>query len=96
MINLISEEVHYISKTNFQDFSDLALISLPDGELFRLNSMTLAAFNSKDPGWNLVKTLSDCQKNCEDELVLITEFNREELNMLVKLLSLTSSQKYCL
>merc|ERR1711981_634821 len=45
--------------------------------------MALVAFSSRDPGSNLVKTLSDCQHNLEDELILITEFNKTELEILV-------------
>ena len=83
MIRLNSEVVHYLNKANLKEFSNLTLISLPDGELFRLNSMILAAFSSRGLSSNLVKTLSECQENSEDELVLITEFNKDELKILV-------------
>ena len=83
MIRLNSEVVHYLNKANLKEFSNLTLISLPDGELFRLNSMILAAFSSRGLSSNLVRTLSECQENSEDELVLITEFNKDELKILV-------------
>ena len=47
MIRLNSDFVHYLNLTNLQEFSNLTLISLPDGELFRMNPMTLAAFGAR-------------------------------------------------
>ena len=47
MIRLNSDCVHYLNLTNLQEFSNLTLISLPDGELFRMNPMTLTAFRSR-------------------------------------------------
>jgi len=80
MIRLNSDYVHYLNLSNLQEFSNLTLISLPDGELFRMNPMTLAAFGTK--GSRLVKTISDRQ-DLEDELILITEFNKFELQMVM-------------
>ena len=47
MIRLNSDYVHYLNLSNLKEFSNLTLISLPDGELFRMNPITLAAFGAR-------------------------------------------------
>jgi hypothetical protein len=57
MIRLNSDCVHYLNLTNLQEFSNLTLISLPDGELFRMNPMILAAFCSRSSNGSFMVSL---------------------------------------
>ena len=62
MIRLNSDCVHYLNLTNLQEFSNLTLISLPDGELFRMNPMTLAAFCSRGSNGRFMVSLKTRKK----------------------------------
>ena len=83
MIRLNSVSVHYMDLEKLQEFSNLTLISLPDGELIQINPMTLAAFGSSVVCSDVIKIIEN-QQNLDDELILITEFNKAELEMVVK------------
>ena len=62
MIRLNSDCVHYLNLTNLQEFSNLTLISLPDGELFRMNPMILAAFCSRGSNGRFMVSLKTRKK----------------------------------
>ena len=62
MIRLNSDCVHYLNLTNLQEFSNLTLISLPDGELFRMNPMILAAICSRGSNGRFMVSLKTRKK----------------------------------